>query len=116
MILSFGMNNQNHMSMAVLQRTFSRMLGAAKDTFPNAVIMVPRINYSEELPERVLRELNNIIDESGRGITHLPYNKFQTEKGYGTQDCRNGMSYVESLVQLFKLDREGHHVSQKTSG
>lgn len=30
-ILSFGMNDRNHTLMAVLQRTFSRMLGAAKD-------------------------------------------------------------------------------------
>lgn len=58
------------------------MIGAAQATFPNAD-KIPRINYTEDLPERqkkVLRELNIMIDESTKGIAHLPYNKFQMER------------------------------------
>lgn len=43
-----------------------------------------RKNYrKEELPERqkrVLRELNIMIHKSGRGMEHLPYGKFETER------------------------------------
>ena len=82
-ILSFGLNNRNQNNPSLIKKQLQRLLGTAQDTFPNAEIYIPIINFSSNLPNQIRRNLNtinNIIETTGRSIPPLPRSAFTTAK------------------------------------
>nr|XP_049612482.1 uncharacterized protein LOC125989974 isoform X2 [Syngnathus scovelli]XP_049617920.1 uncharacterized protein LOC125993430 isoform X2 [Syngnathus scovelli] len=80
-ILSLGLNNRGRVIPIFISKEIARLLGAAKATFPYAKIFIPKINYSQSLPLEIqanLRELNEIIEETGHSIQRLPSRLFTT--------------------------------------
>lgn len=81
-ILSFGLNNREQGNPTVLGKSVERLQGAACQTFPNAVIHFPLINYDKTLSGKVvenIKTLNNIFEKTARSIPLLPWEAFKTE-------------------------------------
>ncbi|MGL5596519.1 MAG: hypothetical protein ACRDDA_00025, partial [Aeromonas sp.] len=79
-VCSFGINNRGPQGRKV-KEAVTRLLGAAEGTFPNAEIKIPVINFSDGLPtkeKKVLQQLNDIIRDTGRFIPALTPEKFGT--------------------------------------
>ncbi|MGL5566425.1 MAG: hypothetical protein ACRDC4_11955, partial [Plesiomonas sp.] len=82
LILSFGLNNRRQGDRINLQQAIGRLREAATVTFPNAVIKIPAINFSSNLPEwqrTNLKIINELIMETGWGVPPLPDRSFRTE-------------------------------------
>lgn len=80
-ILSFGLNNHKISNPTHLKKDLHAMLRAAKDTFPQASIIIPTINYSEDLPQYFqdnIKRLNHLIRDTTHQIPRLEKEKFST--------------------------------------
>lgn len=81
MVLEFGLNNReqgNH--LVILSKSLEHLQGAAFQTFPNAVIHIPLINYDKRMPVQLVENiklLNEIIQEMG--IPLLQWQSFRME-------------------------------------
>lgn len=81
-ILSFGINNRRKSNPSLLKNELRSMLNAAADTFPQAQILMPVINFSERLPGFMrtnLSTLNYLIRETGKQIPRLEKKLFATD-------------------------------------
>lgn len=82
-VLSFGLNNREHGNPTNLRRkSVERLQGAAFQTFPNAVIHIPLINYDKTMLGRLVKNikaLNEIFQNMGRSIPLLNWESFRTE-------------------------------------
>lgn len=81
-ILSFGINNRRKGNPSLLKNELRSMLNAAADTFPQAKILVPVINFSERLPGFMrtnLSTLNYLIKETGKQVPRLEKKLFATD-------------------------------------
>lgn len=82
MILAIGFNNRKQQTLTA-QKEAQRLHKMAKIKFPNATILFPIINFSEELPNKekdVLRGINDFLRKKFRTITPLREGDFKTEK------------------------------------
>ncbi|MGL4283372.1 MAG: hypothetical protein ACRCSI_07055 [Eubacterium aggregans] len=82
-VLSFGLNNREQGNPVLLGKSVERVLGAAAQAFPSAVVHIPLINYSKALPTRFidnLKVLNDIILKTGHSIPLLPWESFRTNE------------------------------------
>ena len=80
-ILCFGLNDRNQDNTALLKNNINQLLSSARDTFPNAILHIPSINYSSQLPLRAIRnitKLNQIIEQTPGYITKLDGRDFTT--------------------------------------
>lgn len=82
-ILSFGLNNKNQENTSLLKKDLHAMLVAAINTFPQAVILIPLIHYSQDLPENIkanIKVLNHLIEDTGHQIPRIKKESFFTER------------------------------------
>lgn len=82
-ILSFGINNRRKSNPSLLKNELRSMLNAAADTFPQAQILMPVINFSDRLPGFMrtnLSTLNYLIRETGKQIPRLEKKLFATDQ------------------------------------
>lgn len=110
-LLSFGINNRKHTSIALLEIMLKRVLGAMEPTFPNAQVYVP-MNFNCLLlvkEKMLLRDLNGHINTTEKATDTLPYGQFETETDLTHWTPEMG----EVMWQHFKLLRERHPVNQK---
>ena len=98
LILSFGINNKDQGNPTLIRKQLSRLLGAAMDTFPNATIHIPIINFSQDLSNRHkvnLNGLNKLIKDTGRSIPPLQKTNFATGRDWlhWTPDTGKAMAH-----------------------
>ncbi|GAA6106737.1 uncharacterized protein LOC105009030 isoform X1 [Tachysurus ichikawai] len=80
-VLSFGLNDRTTKYPALYQQQITKLIHAAGDTFPNATLHVPSVNFDRRLPHGSranLDSLNRIIGATGLSIPILPRDGFQT--------------------------------------
>lgn len=97
-ILSFGFDDRAQNRTALLHKEIQAMLHAAKASFPNAIIFIPVVNFSPNLPIRIRRNimaLNHLIKGTPHPIPRLPQHLFQTD----TDNTRWTSSTASSMWQ-----------------
>lgn len=80
-ILSFGLNNREQRNPKIIKKDLQEMLNAANKVFPQALIYIPIINFSEDLPENQkshIRTINYLIKETNHQIPRLAKDLFDT--------------------------------------
>lgn len=80
-ILSFGINDRSHDSAGLTINWMLKTLRAAEDTFPNAQVFVPIINFHNLLsvrPTTTLNRINAAIRDTHHFIEALPTGRFTT--------------------------------------
>ncbi|MGL5903077.1 MAG: hypothetical protein ACRCZO_10375 [Cetobacterium sp.] len=110
----FGLNNRDNNNPSLLQKMISHFAGVAKQTFPNARILIPLINFSSNLTPNAQRRH---IKDTGMWMEGLPYDQFNTidDNIHWTLDTGHSDSHVKSLAQNFKLNKQiGGQSSNKT--
>ncbi|KAK1900737.1 Fructose-16-bisphosphatase class 1 1 [Dissostichus eleginoides] len=80
-LLGFGLNDRNKNNTSILNNNLNQLLSSARDTFPNATIHIPSINFSVKLPLRAVRNianLNKIVEQIPGHVTKLGGSDFTT--------------------------------------
>lgn len=103
-VLCFGLNNREQGNPAIWKKSVERLLGAATQVFPNAVLHIPLINYDKTLPRRTIdniRILNDLFQNTGCSIPLLPWESFraQADKVHWTSTTAKAM-FVHWLDHL----------------
>lgn len=106
-ILSFGLNNRDQTNPSLLADQLKRLLQAARDTFPQATIGIPVLNYSHKfLPstKQNIESLNFLIRDTGLSIPPLASSSFKTawDKIHWTKET--GELMAKHWLQHLNLD------------
>lgn len=83
LVLSFGINDRAQRTEGALIGHIQRAVRMATLAFPQALILIPELNFSESLPEeeqRNLRRLNQHIVRQFNFIPRLQQKSFQAEE------------------------------------
>lgn len=79
--LSFILNDRETSNPKLLRDYIGSLFQTAKDKFPNAVIYIPLINYSNDLPPSVqqnINQINEITKSKNAFMPRLNRNGFRT--------------------------------------
>ena len=82
-ILSFGIDSRENKSKETTIKNLQGAIRSARNKFPYAEILVPLVNFSNNLPieeQRNLQTLNDYIQKSTGFIRLLPQHLFRTEE------------------------------------
>lgn len=80
-ILSFGFEDRHTSNPSLIIKPIGALLNAARNTFPNAKIYIPLINYSSNLPpqtQKNIAQINEVIKSRNSFIPRLEKNNFVT--------------------------------------
>lgn len=79
-ILPFGLNDKETFNCNWLKNSIETLFTAAEKKFPNAVIYMPRTNYSDNLPPQIQKNIDLINDIKSKNffIPRLDCSLFKT--------------------------------------
>lgn len=80
-ILSFGIHDRETYNPNLIKKPLDALFEAARDTFPNATIHMPLLNYSRNLPlkyQKNITQFNTMIRAMGSFIPRLDETLFET--------------------------------------
>lgn len=110
-ILSFGLDDRGQTYTAIMKKQLNQLVYVAQKTFPNALILIPVINFSPNLPHRVRRTisfLNHLIREILHPIPRIPRERFQTEADDITWTRPTAALLWEHWKQYLEIQDETH--------